>query len=74
MPNTQTIGVLTTENQTFYDTALLKRCLPLLSFYEDAMKKRVPAGKGTSIEWRKFGSLAAAQLHLLKEQLQQGKI
>ena len=60
MPNVQTIGTLTTENQTFYDTALLKRCLPLLSFYEDAMKKRIPAGKGTSIEWRKFGSLAAA--------------
>lgn len=56
----QTINNISVENQTFYDTALLKRCLPLLSFYEDAMKKRIPAGKGTSIEWRKFGSLAAA--------------
>lgn len=73
MPNTQTIGVLTTENQTFYDTALLKRCLPLLSFYEDAMKKRVPAGKGTSIEWRKFGSLAAATTPLTEGTTPAGK-
>lgn len=56
----QTINNISVENQTFYDTALLKRCLPLLSFYEDAMKKRIPAGKGTSIEWRKFGSLTPA--------------
>lgn len=55
---------LTVENQTFYDTALLKRCLPLLTFYEDAMKKRIPEGKGTSIEWRKFGSLAVADTPL----------
>lgn len=56
----QTIGTLTTENQIFYDTALLKRCLPRLTFYQDGMKKRIPNGKGTSIEWRKFGSLKAA--------------
>lgn len=56
----QTIGNLTNENQVFYDTALLKRCLPRLTFYEDGLKKKIPEGKGTSIEWRKFGSLAAA--------------
>lgn len=55
-----TISNLTNENQVFYDTALIKRCLPRLTFYEDGMKKRIPEGKGTSIEWRKFGSLAAA--------------
>lgn len=73
MPNVQTIGTLTTENQTFYDTALLKRCMPLLSFYEDAMKKRIPAGKGTSIEWRKFGSLAAATTPLTEGTTPAGK-
>lgn len=57
---TQTIGSLTVENQTFYDRALLERCLPLLTFYEDGVKKKIPHGKGTTIEWRKFGSLAAA--------------
>lgn len=56
----QTISNLTNENQVFYDTALLKRCLPRLTFYEDGLKKKIPEGKGTSIEWRKFGSLAAA--------------
>lgn len=55
-----TISTLTNENQVFYDTALLKRCLPRLTFYEDGLKKKIPEGKGTSIEWRKFGSLAAA--------------
>lgn len=73
MPNVQTIGTLTTENQTFYDTTLLKRCMPLLSFYEDAMKKRIPAGKGTSIEWRKFGSLAAATTPLTEGTTPAGK-
>lgn len=57
---TQTIGTLTAENQTFYDKALLERCLPLLTFYEDGLKKKIPAGKGTTIEWRKFGSLQPA--------------
>lgn len=55
-----TITTLTAENQTFYDRTLLERCLPNLTFYEDALKKKIPAGKGTSIEWRKFGALAAA--------------
>ena len=55
-----TITTLTAENQTFYDRTLLERCVPNLTFYEDALKKKIPAGKGTSIEWRKFGALAAA--------------
>lgn len=71
--NTQTIGVLTAENQTFYDTALLRRCLPLLSFYEDALKKRIPEGKGTTIEFRKFGSLAAATTPLTEGTTPAGK-
>lgn len=69
----QTISTLTTENQTFYDTALLKRCLPRLTFYEDGLKKRIPHGKGTSIEWRKFGSLVAATTPLTEGTTPAGK-
>lgn len=52
------ISNLTTENQTFYDRALLERLLPELHFYKDAKKKKIPKGKGTKIEWRIFKSLA----------------
>lgn len=68
-----TITTLTVENQTFYERALLERCLPRLTFYEDAMKKRIPEGKGTSIEWRKFGSLAAANTPLTEGTTPAGK-
>ena len=54
---TQTIATLTVENQTFYDRTLLERQLPELHLYKDAKKKMIPNGKGTSIEWRKFGAL-----------------
>lgn len=60
----QTISTLSVENQTFYDRALLERCLPELSLYEDGQKKKIPAGKGTSIEWRKWNSLKAADTPL----------
>jgi len=60
----QTITNLTVENQTFYDRALLERCLPELPLYDDAQKKKIPAGKGTSIEWRKWNSLEAADTPL----------
>lgn len=36
----QTITNLTVENQTFYDRALLERCLPELPLYDDAQKKK----------------------------------
>lgn len=67
------ITKISVENQTFYDTALLKRCLPLLTFYEDGLKKRIPEGKGTSIEWRKFGSLAAVDTPLTEGVTPAGK-
>lgn len=57
---TDTMSTLTAENQTFYDRCLLERCTPELTFYEDAQKKKIPAGKGTKIEWRKFNSLTPA--------------
>lgn len=52
-----TIETLSVENQTFYDRTLLEREIPELEFYEDADKKTIPKGKGTSIEFRKFNSL-----------------
>lgn len=54
---TQTITTLSVENQTFYDRALLERLLPELHLYNDGKKKKIPKGKGTKIEWRKFASL-----------------
>lgn len=59
-----TMSTVSAENQTFYDRCLLERCLPELTFYEDAQKKKIPAGKGTSIEWRKFNSLTPASTPL----------
>lgn len=55
---TNTISNLTVENQTFYDRALLERLLPELHYYGDAKKKKIPKGKGTSIEWRIFKALS----------------
>lgn len=57
MPNLSSIAELSAENQTFYDRTLLERCTPDLFFYNDADKKTVPSGKGTSAEFRKFNSL-----------------
>lgn len=55
--NINSIESLSVENQTFYDRTLLEREIPDLEFYEDADKKTIPKGKGTSIEFRKFNSL-----------------
>lgn len=68
-----TINTLSVENQTFYDRALLERCLPKLTFYEDGLKKKIPEGKGTSIEWRKFGSLEVADTPLTEGTTPAGK-
>lgn len=73
MANVQTINTLTAENQVFYERALLERCLPRLTFYEDGLKKKIPEGKGTSIEWRKFGSLEAATTPLTEGTTPAGK-
>ena len=58
MANTpNTIGTLTAENQVFYDRTLLERLLPELQYAEDADKKKIPKGKGTEVEFRRFESL-----------------
>ena len=55
--NTNTIGNLTVENQMFYDRTLLERLLPELQYAEDADKKKIPSGKGTEVEFRRYESL-----------------
>ena len=58
MANTpNTIGTLTAEKQELYDRTLLERLLPELQYAEDADKKKIPKGKGTEVEFRRFESL-----------------
>lgn len=56
--NVNTLGVLTAENKTFYERALLKRLLPALHSYTDAQKSSLPKNSGTTVNWRKFTKLA----------------
>ncbi|MFR5061582.1 MAG: N4-gp56 family major capsid protein [Christensenellales bacterium] len=53
-----TIGTLTAENRVFYERALLKRLLPTLHAYNDAQKSILPKNSGTTVNFRKFSSLA----------------
>jgi N4-gp56 family major capsid protein len=57
---TQTIAVLTAENKTFYDRALLKRLLPMLVWQKYGQKRPIPKKEGDKINFRKFNSLTAA--------------
>lgn len=50
---------ITAEDKTFYERALLKRLLPELQFYKDAMKKKLPKNEGRTINFRRFNSLTA---------------
>ena len=52
------IGTITAENRIFYERALLKRLLPALHAYDDAQKYTLPHNSGTTVNWRKFTSLA----------------
>lgn len=71
--NTNTIGTLTAENQTFYDRTLLERLLPELQYAEDADTKVIPAGKGTSVEFRRYESLAIPESALTEGVTPDGK-
>lgn len=50
---------ISAEDKTFYERALLKRLLPELQFYKDAMKKKLPKNEGRTINFRRFNSLTA---------------
>ena len=52
------------EVKTFYDRVLLERMLPNLPFLKYGQKRSIPKGHGKTIEFRKFGSLAAAKTPL----------
>lgn len=58
MPNVNTLANLPAENRIFYERALLQRMLPMLHAYKDAQKSVLPANSGTTVNWRKFTSLA----------------
>ena len=50
---------LSAEDKTFYDRTLLERLLPVLNFYKDATKKKLPKNEGRTINFRRFNSLTA---------------
>ncbi len=58
MATVNTLTNLTNENKIFHERALLKRALAMLHAYNDAQKSTLPANSGTTVQWRKFTSLA----------------
>ena len=68
-----TIGTLTAENRIFYERALLKRLLPMLHAYNDAQKSTLPENSGTTVNWRKFTSLAIPSAALTEGTTPDGK-
>lgn len=48
---------LSAEDKTFYDRTLIERLLPVLIFYKDAQKKKLPKNSGRTMNFRKFNSL-----------------
>lgn len=57
---TQTIMTLTAENKTFYQRTLLERLLPSLIHGQWGQKRSIPKREGSTINFRRFNSLAAA--------------
>ncbi|MBQ5320917.1 MAG: N4-gp56 family major capsid protein [Oscillospiraceae bacterium] len=66
MSNTQTTHLtaennnLSAEMKTFYDMALIDEATPNLVYDQFGQKRPIPAGKGKTIEFRKFSSLPKA--------------
>ena len=50
---------LSAEDKIFYERALIERLIPVLNFYKDAQKKKLPKNSGTTMNFRKFNSLTA---------------
>ena len=55
-----TTSTLSVELKTFYDSVLLHRAVPNLVHTQFGQKRNIPGGSGRAIEFRRFGSLAAA--------------
>lgn len=70
---TNTLDVLTAEQKTFYDRALLDRLLPELYFAKYGQKKRIPRREGRTINFRRFNALAPATTPLVEGVTPSGK-
>ena len=73
MATVNTIGTITAENRTFYERALIERLLPELHAYNDAQKSVLPHNSGTTVNWRKFSSLAIPTTALTEGTTPDGK-
>lgn len=54
------VNTLTPEMKTYYDTELLENARPEMIHAQFGRKQSIPKGRGKSIEWRKFNTLANA--------------
>ena len=55
-----TTGAMSSTLKTFYDTELLENARVELFYAQFAMKQPLPAGRGKTVEWRKFNTFAKA--------------
>ena len=53
-------GGMTASMKTFYDTELLENARPELIHTQFARKQVLPAGRGKTVEWRKWNTLEDA--------------
>ena len=53
-------GGMTASMKTFYDTELLENARPELIHTQFARKQALPAGRGKTVEWRKWNTLEDA--------------
>ena len=63
-----TTNTLAPELKTFYDTELLENARVEMFYAQFAKKQNLPAGRGKTVEWRKWNTFAKAQ------ELQEGVI
>ena len=56
----QTYGALTNEQRTAYSANMIARLLPRVPLLRDAQTETIGENTGTTIQWRKWGSLALA--------------
>jgi N4-gp56 family major capsid protein len=54
------VNTLSAEMKTYYDTELLENARPEMVHAQFGRKQSIPKGRGKSIEWRKFNTLANA--------------
>lgn len=54
------VNTLAPEMKTYYDTELLENARPDMVHAQFGRKQSIPKGRGRSIEWRKFNTLANA--------------